>query len=252
MAVTDWRIPKAGLDWMTCEERAWEVIDAIWSDSREIDSAKLLAELTDGQRAVYALTWVEREVSNGGFDQCFLNPAGGMVADAIQGARLLGLDPYADLIARAAEAALGTADRLSQPERQRRVDALSQETVATLDSYADQFYELLESHPLDAAVCAYIDKRPNEFFLEHEPTSEELAQALLDLARALLAGPPPRDHDRIAAILRDAADQAHQAASDSLAAQIQSLAVQLLRDARLNAMSSGLCNRQNPYANRGQ
>lgn len=211
---------------MTCEERAWQVIDAIWSDSRDIESTSLLDELTDGQRAVYALTWVQREVSNGGFDQCLSNPAGGLIPDAIAGARRLGLGSLAEIITDAANLALGTTDRLTRAERQQSLEALTPSDIETLESFADDFYDLLDETPLDDAVCAFVDSEPDQFFLPGEPTDEEISQALLDLGRQLVAR-PPRDFARIESLLGEARDRAAQAANESLVAQIESLTNQL-------------------------
>lgn len=224
--MTDWRIPRVAVAGMTCEERAWHVIDAIWSDSRDIESTSLLGELTEGQRAVYALTWVQREVSNGGFDQCLSNPAGGLVPDAIAGARRLGLNPLAELITDAANLALGTTDRLARAERQRRLEALAPSEIEALDSLADDFYDLLDETPLDDAVCAFVDSEPDQFLLVGEPTDEEIAQALLDLGRQLVAR-PPRDFERIESLLSEARDRAARAANSSLVAQVESLSSQL-------------------------
>lgn len=225
--MNDWRIRPVLVEGLTCEEVAWQVIEEIWMDPADVDDKIRLEQLTPGQRAVYALTWTEREVCNGGFHQYFWNPTGGLARAAADGAMLLGIDPYGELIDRAAEVGLGTTERLHQSARQERLDRLTPSAEEDLDGLGDQFYDLLEELPLYDAFCRYIDAEPAQFFREEPTSPEERAKALLALARRLIAARPPRDFDRIEATLRRAEEHAIESAAESLVGQIHSLLDQL-------------------------
>jgi hypothetical protein len=66
-----------------------------------------------GQRALYALYWLESETSNGGLHQYFWNPTGMLADEAVQGARRLRLSGYADLLEQEEDPAQGAQARLN-------------------------------------------------------------------------------------------------------------------------------------------
>lgn len=81
----------------------WLAIERIFTELRTpYDPDDRLYDLTPGQRAVYALDWVRKEVSNGGFDQLFGNSTGYLTPEAIEGAAHIGAGDYEDILRRAA------------------------------------------------------------------------------------------------------------------------------------------------------
>lgn len=226
-AMTDWRIQPVAVEGLTCEEKAWQVIEEIWMDPGDVDDTIRLEQLTPGQRAVYSLTWTEREVCNGGFHQYFSNPTGGLSPAAVEGARLLGIDRYADLIVRAAEIGLGTTESLSWRARRERLDRLSPAAGEELDSLGDEFDDLLEQVPLYDVFCRFIDTESDHFFLDAPTMPEDRATALLTLARRLIAATPPRDFERIEGVLLHAEEEASAASAESILGQVRSLLEQL-------------------------
>lgn len=220
--MTGWRIHPVAVEGLTCEEKAWQVIEEIWMDPGDVDDRIRLEQLTPGQRAVYSLTWTEREVCNGGFHQYFWNPTGGLAHEAVEGVRLLGIDRYADLIVRAAEIGLGTTEALSWSARRDRLDRLSPAAEEELDGLGDEFYDLLDEVPLDEAFCRFIDSQPGQFFRDEPTSPEDRAQALLALARRLIATGPPRDFDRIEAVLLRGEEEARLSSADSILGQVRS------------------------------
>ncbi len=225
--MTDWRIQPVAVEGLICEEKAWQVIEDIWMDPAEVDDEIRLEQLTPGQRAVYSLTWTEREVCNGGFHQYFWNPTGGLARVAVEGARLLGIDRYADLIVRAAEIGLGTTEPLSWSARRERLDRLSSAAEGELDALGDEFYDLLEQVPLYDAFCRFIDAEPGQFLLDAPSSPEDRATALLTLARKLIGARPPRDFYRIEAVLLSAEEKASASSVESILGQVRSLLDQL-------------------------
>lgn len=221
--MTGWRIKPVLVEGLTCEEKAWRVIEDIWMAPGSVDDESRLAQLTPGQRAVYSLTWTEREVCNGGFHQYFWNPTGGLAHTAIDGSRFLGLDEYGDLIVRGDETGLGTTEPLYEGARQERLDRLPAAAEEELDGLADELYDLLETDPLHEGFCRQIDAQPDQFFLDEPVSPEERASALLDLARNLIEATPPRDFTRTEEVLWRAEADAIASSADLILGQIRSL-----------------------------
>jgi hypothetical protein len=83
----DLRVDRATLGDRDPASLAWAVIapayDAVGFHDGPDAFADSMRARTPGQRALLALQWCVAEVSNGGFDQFFLNPTGLLAADAI-------------------------------------------------------------------------------------------------------------------------------------------------------------------------
>ena len=101
----DLRVDRATLGERDPAALAWAVIAPAYDAVSFYDGPDVLAEsmrpLTPGQRALLALHWCVAEVSNGGFDQFFLNPTGLLARDAADGFHRIGVPEAADLITRA-------------------------------------------------------------------------------------------------------------------------------------------------------
>ena len=206
----------------------WAVIDRIWT---ELDTPyrpdRRLDDLTPGQRAIYALTWIRSEVQNGGFDQCFYNPTGFLLPEAVEGADLLGLPEWSQLL-REAAAALETPFPRSRDRRQERLSEMPTSERDALAAFDDRLFELDDdpATSLDLASRRYIDAHPEEFFAENE--DEELAAAtLLDVARGLVNDPPPRRLDVAQELLTEAISRSKAGGTGRAAALAESLLAQL-------------------------
>ncbi|MDQ3997926.1 MAG: DMP19 family protein, partial [Gemmatimonadota bacterium] len=81
---------------------AWLAIEKIYDELKlPYRPDNRFNELTDGQRAVYVLHWVQSEIRNGGFEQLCFNSTGRFAALAPAAARQVGADDYAAVFARA-------------------------------------------------------------------------------------------------------------------------------------------------------
>lgn len=167
-AMPDHRI-KAPADWQKLEDDklVWLTIDKIWkwADFYEAYAPfkEQMAELTKGQRAIYATTWCDAEVDNGGFHQFFSNSTGMLGPETVEGFRLIGMEDSA----KAVEAVIAWAKFDPYPrerkERQTRMPDYDSNKKKWNDEFSDQFYAANEG--MEAKQAAYIRAHPEEFFL---------------------------------------------------------------------------------------
>src|SRR5215510_10324950 len=62
---------------------------------------RALAFLTPGQRGLWAVEQLQAEVNNGGFDQYFVNSAGDLAVEALEGLQLIGATKFENVLSRA-------------------------------------------------------------------------------------------------------------------------------------------------------
>ena len=226
------RIPRwavAGLDGDR-EDLHWAVLQPMWHELHTpYEPDPRLHQATPGQRALYALYWLESETSNGGLHQYFWNPTGMLADEAVQGAHRLGLSGYADLLA---EAITTVFDSPTVPQdqrlRQRALDGLSDQRRRRLDALDQHLSVLLVEQPLHAALDQYVRDHPSEFFLdEHEEDPAQGAQARLNLAYRLVTRNQPGDLDRARPLLEHARAKAQALGLAGIEGRCRSLLDQL-------------------------
>ena len=146
----------------------WAVLEPMWwALETPYEPDPRLERATPGQRAAYALTWTESEVSNGGFEQYFWNSTGMLLDDAIAGSQLVGARD-AERVLREAGAVFpdGRAPE-ARAARQKALDDFSSAQSERLGRLDDRFFAILDDpapsprRPLEA----YIRRHPREFFL---------------------------------------------------------------------------------------
>ncbi len=166
----DFRIPRSNV--LHADDPWGEIIDEMWFELKTpYEPDPRLAELTPGQRALYALRWTVWEVSNGGFHQYFWNSTGYLAPEAIEGAELLGAQRYAEVIRHAAaifpdEATLRDIDRRQEILDGDGDDGPLTKRLAELD---EAFYRLLDDEPehnIQKYVDRYVAGHPQEFFID--------------------------------------------------------------------------------------
>jgi hypothetical protein len=81
----------------------WQIIEPIWYDE-ELNSdepsifLKRFSELSEPQKVLFPVHWLNAEVCNGGFHQFFTNPTGILAPEAVFGFRRIELNDFANLI----------------------------------------------------------------------------------------------------------------------------------------------------------
>jgi hypothetical protein len=164
----DFRVSRSAItSGMEPSEVAWVVIKPMWNGLKTpYEPDPRLGEATPGQRAVYALTWLESEVSNGGFEQYFWNSTGFLWPEAIEGARLLGASEYEAILRAAGSVFPGGRPSRNRAERQEVVDHLSAADSDRLSDLDNRFFALLDDRErtLSLYFKRYIDRHPDEFF----------------------------------------------------------------------------------------
>jgi hypothetical protein len=142
----------------------WAVIDQIWTAlTTPYSPDARLMDLTSGQRAIYALTWIRSEVamadSTSDSGSHGLPPAGGGRRCSAPGNASLG---------RRAQRALSRFPSPYPRDRQRRQELLGQlpeDQSSILNSLDDEFYDLAAapSTSLDVLFRRYIEEHDDEF-----------------------------------------------------------------------------------------
>jgi len=133
-----------------------------------------VAPFTRGQLLVYAVTWLEREVLNGGFAQCFWNPSRSLYAYCPEGLEASGLHSYAEVVRQACAALF--AQGTPSPVRAERIRAL-RELAARHRSEADADDEELQI-PEEA-----VTERFDAAFPDLHGDGQEFYDAIADYVR---------------------------------------------------------------------
>lgn len=111
--------------------------------------------LTEKEQAIYTIWWLEAEVNNGGFHQCFLNSAGDHAYIALKSLHNIGATKTASLLQQAIDVAFNGKLPSSRHERQDQLAIDEDSKMDKLDELGSEFYEYSESfyQMLDAYVA---------------------------------------------------------------------------------------------------
>ena len=169
----DFRIRKDALtDPADREQVWWDVIAPAFDELQTpYEPDPRLAELTPGQRALYALHWARSEIGNGGFHQYLYNSTGVLANEAQLGAELIAAAEFAELFREVRTLLFGDAFPEEQAGRIGVLEGLSDEALERLEELTDRFYDVMESTDESrlAVYCAeYVEAHPHEFFLPQE------------------------------------------------------------------------------------
>jgi hypothetical protein len=179
--VRDYRIPRQAADLDDDE-----LVDAVTERIAEavpspFENKVPLLAATPGQRAVYALSWLDVEVNNGGFHQFFFNPSGALAREALGGARLVGLGEHAAIIEEAFSAFPDGEVPEDFDERVSLHEGLSEADSDRIDACDERWYELAErsGDGLYKALAVYIRSHPEDFFRSCGPRQAWRQSSLL-------------------------------------------------------------------------
>ena len=186
MVKPDYRLPRRNALKRKDIELAWAVIELIWllpsPKGKHPETSGKWRFVTKGQLFVYAVTWLEREVINGGFAQYFWNPAGSLCLQAIEGFNAFGQKRYANLLKKAGSVFPGGVPSPSRTQRMEAIRKLAKEQRARssdlvfgdcidvlgeslFDKLDDQFYGMYgKGAEYYSAMARYIRSHPDEFF----------------------------------------------------------------------------------------
>jgi hypothetical protein len=147
------------------QELAWLAIERIyWEFGTPYASDEHLETLTDGQRALYALHWVQSEVRNGGFEQLYYNPAGTFAAEARHAARLIGAPAYERVFTRANALFPDSVVPAEYKARQQALRQVRKQHRATLEALDNEFFDLLRDVDIYEHMGRYVTTHPHDFF----------------------------------------------------------------------------------------
>lgn len=125
------------------------------------EERKGLAAFTRGERFVYAIEGMVREVNNGGWNQFFFNSSGALAFDLVPALEAAGSKENLSIARRAVElfgkpASLGDEDRYKQ-----LVKVTKDGKIFPWEKLEDEFYENPED--LEAMIIEFIARNPAEF-----------------------------------------------------------------------------------------
>ena len=109
--------------------------------------------LTDKEKAIFTIWWLEAEVNNGGFHQYFWNSAGDYALFALEALNNIGASVTANLLKSALDIGFSGSFTQSRHDRQSLLEInsdLKLDKLGTLDSkfyeYEENFYEMLDAY----------------------------------------------------------------------------------------------------------
>ena len=148
-------------------ELAWAAIAPIWDDLPLGPMNKLAAfldDLTEGQRALIAIDWCQKEIRNGGIPQLLENTTGNLVPWAIRGFDLIGAEKYSAILSETS-AMLGSEYPASKSARVKVYRALDQAQKARVDALENEFFRLLDSpdDDLEKYRATYVRDHSDQF-----------------------------------------------------------------------------------------
>lgn len=164
----DFRVPAPPRD-TADDDLVWLAIERIFDAlATPYEPDPRLHRLTPGQRAVYALDWIRKEVGNGGFDQLLENSTGSLLPEAIEGADRIGADDYAALLRRAAAIFPNGDVPRDHEERADFLDRDPDRHAEVLDALDDEFFDLIDNptRNLTSLLAVFIAANDNDFFLD--------------------------------------------------------------------------------------
>ncbi len=165
---------------------SWVVVEPIWFFPTPADRSPRRPWkwrfVTKGQLLIYSVTWLEREVLNGGFAQYFCNPSGSFFVDTLEGFERCGMRQYVDLLIEAAHIFPDGKPSLIRNERMAFIDRCAENQRAqgngvdmeenlmvvndfVFDGCNHRFYEIYgDGNEYYARMARYIRSHPEEFF----------------------------------------------------------------------------------------
>lgn len=147
-------------DAFVASHRISEIIDPVWWSSNIYNDVAAydlcLQRFSRGQRLMFALTWYETEVNNGGHNQFFVNSTGIVWPDALAALEAIGATENADILKEANKRMGGSPPR----DRDARVQQL-EKLNPKFDDLDDRFSK--SEDDLEAKTLAYVRAHPAEF-----------------------------------------------------------------------------------------
>ncbi|MDP1913452.1 DUF4375 domain-containing protein [Brevundimonas sp.] len=123
----------------------WSLIDDAWNSEISLEDVEAtqarLNAMPAHVRHLYAATWIDCEVGNGGFWQLFSNSAGVLAPEAVDGFTALGMPQTAAIVAEAINL-LGSPFPRDRNVRDQRLSDLED---TCFDGLEDQFYTMIET-----------------------------------------------------------------------------------------------------------
>jgi hypothetical protein len=126
----DYRVPRRAVAGLRGGPLAHAVIARAWHDFEPDD--RRYRRLDAAQRAVYALTWADFEILDGGISQLLLNTAGALGPDLAAAARRVRAPEYAAIFGELDALFPGGIPR-DRAARERALDALDPDALTSLD-----------------------------------------------------------------------------------------------------------------------
>ena len=168
-----------------------------------------------------------KRVDNGGFDQCFRNPAGNLLPAAVDGAEVLGVPEWTKVLRRT-ESVFPVPYPGEQHRRNQYLNEPPEEDRKRLEELDQRLYELGDdpTTSLDHLFARYIDAHPEDLFVS-APSEEEAVLALLEAARKIVNRQPPPRLDLARDLLLEAAERSRSGGTGRCAAPADSHLSQL-------------------------
>lgn len=147
---------------------SWDLIQPLWYTVSIYDSLEVynqdLSSFTEGQRKIFALSWYNAEVCNGGHDQFFSNSTGIVWKDALEGMNLIGATELFENFQKAIDK-FGGVVPFGRQERMQLLDTLWEDENFDDISELDNFY-YDHNDVLESLMMEYIKNNASEFVVD--------------------------------------------------------------------------------------
>ena len=146
---------------------AWEAIEPLWDDFPYSNAKKcsaFMSKITDGQKALLAIDWCQKEIRNGGIKQLLSNSTGGLVPYAIEGFNLIKADVYAQNLEQVISL-FGDTYPVTASSRKKALKEFSTQQKEDLEKLDDEFFKLIFSsdHDIEKYRGSYVKNHPHQF-----------------------------------------------------------------------------------------
>jgi len=140
------------------------IVDALNRDGG--DEELVLNSATRGERMVYILLSTDYEIGNGGVYQLFWNSPGRYVDEAVDSARSIGADEYANLLQNAAKAMFpgGVPEATGVRRRKLGCPGFCEQSYLNKHEHVNELDSEWKARSFDPQLRGYVRAHPGEFF----------------------------------------------------------------------------------------
>ena len=153
------------IDKMTDNDLLFEVFKDIAEryTGQTQNKREIISSLTKEQQAFYALTVLEMEVNNGGFNQYYYNNGDEFADEAVTGLKMIGADKFTELVKKANDTYRQQNKKITE-KQEGSLEGFSESYKDNpLNDLDKAFYNLYKEEPLTQLTVDFVRKNKHKF-----------------------------------------------------------------------------------------